>query len=341
MLGLLHRDGWQIDFFAADGFATSKDVARLATMGVHYRSGSPFRWLRRQGAALDAALLCRLPVASQYIDIIRRHAPNATVVFDTVDLHYVREQRAAALTGSQRLYRHAAQSRRHELTAIQRSDVTLVVSEEERRTLARELPRTRVELLSNIHEIHGRQRDFESRSDLLFVGGFGHPPNADAMQWFAAEILPLLHASEPGLVLHLVGDIDDAAQKALKRNGLVIHGRVDDIRPLMDSCRVSVAPLRFGAGVKGKVNLAMSYGLPVVVTSIAAEGMYLGDESNALIADDAVSFAAAVLRLYRDRDLWLRLSDGALENVRHHFSLEQAKLSLHRVFPPPTSRDET
>lgn len=337
MMQLLHEQGWRIDFVAADGFATPADIARLANIGVRYQHGNPFRWLRQEGQELDAVLLCRLPVASQYLGVIRQSSPQAKVVFDTVDLHYVREQRAAALTGNKRLYRHAAQSRRRELDAISRSDATLVVSQEERLTLARELPNTRVELLSNIHAIHGRGKGFEARRDLLFIGGFGHPPNADAMQWFAQEILPLLRASEPSLVLHVVGDIDEASRRALTRDGLVIHGRVDDIEPLMHSCRVSVAPLRFGAGVKGKVNLAMSYGLPVVVTSVAAEGMFLVDESNALIADDANGFARAILRLCRDRDLWMQLSDGALENVRHHFSIEQARNTLLRVFSRPSA----
>ncbi|MET3652772.1 glycosyltransferase [Dyella japonica] len=332
MMRLLCEEGWQIDFFAADGFATPADTARLAAIGVRYQSANPWRWLRQHGPELDAVLLCRLPVASQYLDIVRETSPKAKVVFDTVDLHYVREQRAAALTGNKRLYRHAAQSRRCELDAISRSDVTLVVSEEEQMTLIRELPDTRVQLLSNIHEVHGRRSGFDERRDLLFIGGFGHPPNADAMQWFAAEVLPLLRISEPELVLHLVGDIDEASRRALNRDGIKIHGRVDDIRPLMESCRVSVAPLRFGAGVKGKVNLAMSYGLPVVVTSIAAEGMFLVNGTNALIADQATAFAEAILQLYRDHQVWMRLSEGALENVRQHFSVEQARRTLQQVF---------
>ena len=331
---LLHADGWQIDFIVADGFATPGDVTRLAAIGVRYQPGNPLHWLRREGPKLDAVLLCRLPVASQYLDVIRQNCPAAKIAYDTVDLHYIREQRAATLTGNKRLHRHAARSRRRELDAVSRSDVTLVVSQEEKQTLARELPGTRVEVLSNIHATHGRRIGFDGRRDLLFVGGFGHPPNADAMQWFADEILPLLLAEEPGLILHVVGDIDDASRRALARDGLAIHGRVGDIEPLMQSCRVSVAPLRFGAGVKGKVNQAMSHGLPVVVTSIAAEGMFLADGANALIADDAMGFAQAVLRLYRDPGLWLHLSDGALENVRAHFSVEQARETLRRVFPP-------
>ncbi|WP_114240527.1 glycosyltransferase [Dyella sp. C9] len=340
MLGLLHEDGWRIDFIAADGFATPDDVVRLADLGVHYQPQNPLDWLRREGGKLDAVMLSRLPVAAQYLDVVRQQAPRATIVFDTVDLHFVREQRAAALTGNARLLRHAVQSRKHEIDAISRSDVTLVVSPEEQATLARELPGARVELVSNIHEVYGRKQGFKARKDLLFVGGFGHPPNADAVRWFADEILPLLRAQEPALVLHVAGDIDDASRRSLTREGLRIHGRVGDIAPLMEQCRVSVAPLRFGAGVKGKVNLAMSYGLPVVVTSIAAEGMHLEDRVNAMIGDGAEAFAQAVLQVYRDEGLWSRLSDASLQNVHDHFSVEQARASLRRVFSviDPTPR---
>ncbi len=341
MLDLLHQDGWSIDFFADDGYATADDVRRLADIGVTVHQGSLLRWLRDEGADLDAVLLCRQPIAYQYLGLARKLAPSATVVFDTVDLHYLREQRAAELADSNRLRRHAEQSRKRELDAISRSDVTFVVSPEEQATLVRELPGARIELLSNIHEIHGRREGFEARRDLLFVGGFGHPPNADAVRWFAAEILPLLRVDEPDLALHVAGDIDEPSRVALARDGIHIHGRVKDLATLMDSCRISIAPLRFGAGVKGKVNLAMSYGLPVVVTSVAAEGMHLENGINALIADDAAGFAAAILRLYRDSDLWQRLSDAALDNVRDHFSVDRARQTLRQVFAHAIDRAGT
>lgn len=341
MLDLLHQDGWSIDFFADDGYATAEDVHRLADIGVTVHQGSLLRWLRDAGAELDAILLCRLPVACQYLGLVRKLAPSATVVFDTVDLHYLRERRAAELADNNRLRRHAAQSRKRELDAISRSDVTFVVSPEEQATLARELPNARIELLSNIHDIHGRRHGFDARRDLLFIGGFGHPPNADAVHWFAADILPLLRVHEPSLALHVVGDIDEPSRLALARDGIHIHGRVKDLGPLMESCRISVAPLRFGAGVKGKVNLAMSYGLPVVVTSVAAEGMHLENGVNALVADDAAGFAAATLRLHRDGDLWLRLSNAALENVRDHFSVDHARQTLQQVFAPATQQAGT
>jgi glycosyltransferase involved in cell wall biosynthesis len=289
------------------------------------------RWLAREGAALDAVMLCRLPVADQYIDVVRRFAPQARVIFDTVDLHFIRERRAAELTGNPSLMRQALRSRTRELTMVARCDITLVVSEEERDVLLRETADASIEVLSNIHEIHGRERGFAGRSGMLFVGGFGHPPNEDAVRWFIAGVLPRVRVVRDEMVLHVVGDIDVAARRAIEGDGVMVHGRVADLGPLHAQALVSVAPLRFGAGVKGKVNQAMSYGLPVVLTTIAAEGMHLTDGLDALLADAPDDFADAILRLADNEAAWEALSDAGLNNVRQHCSFENARGALRRA----------
>jgi len=107
-----------------------------------------------------------------------------------------------------------------------------------------------------------------------------------------------------------------------------VHGYVEDIAPYMDGCRVSVAPLRYGAGVKGKVNMAMSYGLPVVATSVAVEGMHVEAGADVLVADEADAFADDVIRLYGDEELWNRLSANGLANVARHFSFDAARNAM-------------
>ena len=333
MLQLLHQDGWYVDLLPDDGRITSADVAGLRTYGIHLHNGNVMSWLRQHGSMLDAVLLCRLAVAAPYLAPSRRLAPHALCIFDTVDLHFLREQRAADVSGSQSMRRQSAASRRRELSLIRDSDVSFVVSQVELDLLRSELPDSRVELVSNIHEIHGRGAPFSKRLDILFVGGFGHPPNEDAVRWFVADILPLLHARDPSMCLHIAGDITPEARVSLAQPGIKIHGRVNDLSELMNHCRVSIAPLRFGAGVKGKVNMAMSYGLPVVVTPIAAEGMHLSDGHDALIASTATEFAEAVWRVYRNEHLWTRLSDGGIANVRQYFSPEIARRALRKVLP--------
>ncbi|GGA11208.1 hypothetical protein GCM10011408_35700 [Dyella caseinilytica] len=333
MMQLLHQDGWHVDLLPDDGRVTAADMAALNTYGIHIHHGGVMRWLRQHGKTLDAILLCRLSVAAQYLAPSRHLAPKAMCIFDTVDLQFLREQRAAEISGSGHMRRQSAASRRQELALIRDSDLSLVVSSVERELLTKELPESRVELLSTIHEIHGRGAPFFDRSGLLFIGGFGHPPNEDAVRWFVAEILPLLRARDASLSLHVAGDITQEAQRNLTQPGVEIHGRVDDLSSLMNHCKVSVAPLRFGAGVKGKVNMAMSYGLPVVATPIAAEGMHLVDGFDALIADTAADFAEAVWRAYRDEALWTQLSDRGQDNVRQHFSPDVARNTLRKILP--------
>lgn len=333
LLTLLREEGWHIDFFADDDQASADSIRHLHECGIQMPRERFLTWLRRQGMQLDAVMLCRVPVAAQYGSLVRRHAPRATLVFDTVDLHFLRESRAARVLGRKSLQRRADDTRRKELSLIKGSDICLVVSHEEQRILGELLPGTRVELLSNIHEVHGRLTGFDARRDLVFVGGFRHPPNLDGMRWFVEAVLPLLRRQEPTMTLHVIGELNGEAERRLRADGVILHGRIEDIAPFMNGARVSVAPLRFGAGVKGKVNMAMSYGLPVVATTTAAEGMHLQDGVDVLIADSAPDFADAVLRAYRTQSLWEQLSDGGLANVRANFSVDVARRTVQTLLP--------
>ncbi|MBD8881301.1 glycosyltransferase [Rhodanobacter sp. 7MK24] len=337
IMQLLRELGWQVSFMADNRKATPEEIRRLGRVGVHVlcRPWSPTlaTWLHREGATLDAVMLCRHYVAGPNLGLVRRLAPRAMVLFDTVDLHFLREQRAAEHAGSTALARQAEVSRQRELALIRACDASLVVSPVELDMLRAEVPEARVELLSNVHEVHGRTTGFAERSGLVFVGGFGHPPNEDAVRWLTSEIYPRIRASQPDIALHLVGDIPEDMRPQFAGAGVHIHGRVDDLDPWMAGCRIALAPLRYGAGVKGKVNMAMSHGLPVVATSMAAEGMYAVNGETILLGDDAGSFAAAVLRLYEDETLWNRLSNAGLLNVQQYFSFEAARKTLLHMLP--------
>ncbi|SEJ06297.1 glycosyltransferase [Frateuria terrea] len=335
ILRLLDAQGWSTCFFPDDRRAGSLDMLALGELGCETLAGPESedlpQWLARFGRQLHAVILCRHTVAGQYAGLVRRHAPQARLIFDTVDLHFLREQRAAEVAGNHALSRQAAASQRSEMALIEQSDVTVVVSAHEQVLLSRMVPGARVELLSNIHEVHASTRTHAERRDLVFIGGWQHPPNADAIRWIAGAILPRLRQALPGLRVHLLGDMPDNARAELARPGLEIHGRVAQLDPWLDGCLASLAPLRFGAGVKGKINMAMSHGLPVIGTTIAVEGMQLTDGSDVLVADDPDAYADAVLRLVRDAALWQRLSERGVENVRRHFSAEAAAATLERM----------
>ena len=276
-------------------------------------------------------ILSRHYVATNYIESVRAHAPQARLIFDTVDVHHLREQRAAELAASDDLSQQAARTRAQEIKVMRACDVTLVVSAAEKEILARDLPNVRIEILSNVHEIHGRRRDFDARRDLVFVGGFQHPPNVDAVLWFVREVFPIVRKTLHDVNLHVIGSKAPPNILELAHDGVVVHGYVSDIAPYMDGCRLALAPLRYGAGVKGKVNMAMSYGLPVVATTPAVEGMHVRVGDDVLVADSPSDFAAAIVQGYSDATLWKTLSDNGLANVARHFSFDAARESIKRV----------
>jgi GT2 family glycosyltransferase/glycosyltransferase involved in cell wall biosynthesis len=287
--------------------------------------------LDARGREFDIVVLSRHYVAAAHIDAVRAFAPGALVVFDTVDLHFLREERLAELEGSA-LGRAAARAKRdEELALIRKADVTLVVSPIEQALLESLAPEARVMILSNIHELLPGGKPYAERAGLVFIGGFQHPPNVDAVIWYAHEILPRVRERLPGVTTYIVGSKVPPPIEALAAPDLVITGYVPDVAPYFTGCRISIAPLRYGAGVKGKVNLAMSYGLPVVATTPSVEGMHLREDEDVLVADDAAGFADAIVRLYRDEGLWNRLAANGRENIERHFSRAVARAALERL----------
>jgi GT2 family glycosyltransferase len=288
-------------------------------------------FFRERGGDFDFIMISRHYVAVNYLALIQRYCPRARFIFDTVDLHYLREQRLAELEGSLPLKRVAAQTKRSELAVIRQAAATLVVSPVEQAVLAQDAPQAHVHVLSNIHRLCADCKGYAARKDIFFVGGYQHPPNIDAAMWFVNSIWPLIREQLPDIRFHLIGSKAPEKVRALHGNGVEFHGYVKDLQPWLDGCRLAVAPLRYGAGVKGKVNLSMSHGQPVVVTPMAVEGLYARDGEDVLVAESAQDFAAAVVRLYRDEPLWNRLAAAGLENVRQHFSMDCARDSLRNI----------
>jgi len=338
LVRLLQADGWKVSFLAENLAHHGHYTEALQRLGVealyHPWIADPVAWLREHGSLLDVVILSRHYVASAYAPLVRVYAPHARLVFDTVDLHYLRERRAAELSGDPEALRAAARTEAQELKLVRAADVTVVVSPVEQEILRRECPSARIEVLSNVHEVAGSRRDFASRRDLYFVGSYQHPPNVDAMRWFVREVWPLAAARLPDARFHVVGSgLDEALSRELAGERIEVHGHVADLDPYLDGCRLAVAPLRYGAGVKGKVNLGMAHGQPVVATPVAVEGMNLVDGEDVLVAATAAEFADAIVRLYGDAALWQRLSDRGTENVRRHFSFDAARAALARILP--------
>ncbi len=263
--------GYGVSFFADNRGYAGDYSSELQKSGVEVLYNpwiaSLQDFFRNRGGDFDFIMISRHYVAANYLSLIQRYCPQARLIFDTVDLHYLREQRLAALEDSLPLKRAAAQTRRSELAVIRQAAATLVVSPVEQTVLAEDAPQARVHVLSNIHQVPPRRAPFDARKDILFVGGYQHPPNIDAARWFVDSIWPLIRQEIPDMRFHLIGSKAPEKVRSLHGDGVEFHGFVKDLEPWLDGCRLAVAPLRYGAGVKGKVNLSMSRGQPVVATT--------------------------------------------------------------------------
>jgi glycosyltransferase involved in cell wall biosynthesis len=262
--------------------------------------------------------------AEVYLDAVRFLQPGWPAIVDSVDLHYLREARMATYESGRTTPKALQERRARELRVYANADLVLTVTEDERQRLRRDLPGAEVAVVPNIHRpravlpaLAGRRR-----RSLLFVGGFQHAPNADAVLWFVREVLPQLRRVVPDVEVVMVGDCPPPEIRKLEESpGVRATGYVPDTTPYLDAAWVSIAPLRYGAGMKGKVGEAMAAGLPVVTTSIGAEGMELEDGVTALVADTPEAFADAVHRLCTDDALHQRISARALAHVRERYDL--------------------
>jgi O-antigen biosynthesis protein len=227
---------------------------------------------------------------------------------------------------------------------IETVDITIVHSRYEQELLARETPGSKVYLFPWILDPEGRQASFGQRHEIMFLGGYRHRPNVDAAEYFVKAVWPLIRVQLPRATFHIVGANAPPELLALGRHrGVVVDGFVDDLRSAFERARISVAPIRYGAGIKGKVAMSMAHGVPVVATQCAAEGMDLIDDENVLIADTPEEMAAAVVALYRDPERWLALSDAGLDFVTRQYGSALGRrrvaeiLDLAGVAPVATS----
>lgn len=278
-------------------------------------------FLAREGHGLDLCVLCRVYCGGRFLEEVLAHARKARVVFHSIDLHYLRLERQALLEGGTEAAAVAAQVRAREQAVMRASDATVVVSEAELAHLRDEMPEVRAIVLPLAREVAPPATPFAARRGIGFIGSFAHAPNLDAMRWFLAEIWPLVLRAAPDMEMTVVGEGCSAGLLAGVPGRVRALGHVPDVGPWFEGLRLTVAPLRFGAGAKGKVASSLAAGVPCVATPIAAEGMALSEAAGVLVAGDAAGFAALLVEAYGDAGRWERLSRGGVAYAEAVLSL--------------------
>lgn len=336
LLKLLRQLGHRVTFIP-DNLANAAPYAgELQKRGIqvlyHPYVKSIRDFLIAQGSRFDAIVLSRCDFARKHIDSVQLYAPQSHIFFDTVDLHSLRTDREAQLTQDPNVRQKAAEKQQMEDELIEQADETWVVSPVEQQLLQKRWPHKSIQLVSNIVDVPGSGTPFSLRRDWLFIGGFQHTPNTDAVLFFLQRIYPIVSERLPDAKFYIIGEKPPPEIVALATERVIVAGLQRDARPFFDSVKLSVAPLRFGAGVKGKINQSMALGVPVVATSIAAEGMELKDHEDILLADEPEEFAQALVELYESENLWNRLSENGIRKTRALYSTDAARKKLELVF---------
>lgn len=272
---------------------------------------------------------------------VTEQCPNALKILDTEDLHFLRKGRQQAFKDGKifdETYLFNTTTKR-EIASIFRSDLTLIISESEMEILKNNFKIDEALLvylpfmLSSISKVQELPK-FKERHHFITIGNFLHEPNFNAVLYLKETIWPLIRRQMPKAELHIYGAY--ASQKVNQlhneKSGFLIKGFAKDVKKVMQEAKVCLAPIRFGAGLKGKLVDAMENGTPCVMSSIASEGMFGNLNSNGFIEDMPGCFSNKAITLFRDESIWKEKQVKGFEIINHRFNKkEHQNILLNRI----------
>ncbi|MGE0054348.1 MAG: glycosyltransferase [Hyphomicrobium sp.] len=328
LIRILTSLGRRVHFVPQTNYAHfGRYTDELQELGVECVYFPPYRtlehYLEENGHLFETVFVCREPIARGVIPLLAKKLPKAKRVFYTVDLHYLRSERQAQHSNDPQIAQAAKDTKASELSLMRQSDVTILLSEVEQNIIASELPEVRTAIVPLIRDIPGRRTGFKQRSNVVFIGSFNHPPNNDAVEWLVKEIWPLVRARNVNARLRICGSNmpDSVRDLCADDPDIEAVGFIANLGEVFDHCRLSVAPLRFGAGLKGKLATSFGYGVPCVATGVAIEGMSTeGLEPCRLQGETAEEIADLIAHYYRSEQDWERASQASLAYVERQFS---------------------
>ncbi len=334
IMQMLVRLGMNVKFWPHNGWYDPKYGSYLEQMGVEIYWGVEQRlsfthWVKGHGKYIDYFLLSRPDVAIWYIDAARANS-NARILYYGHDIHHLRlAEQASVAQNDLRTRREEQRVKEVEQRIWLNVDIIYYPSDSEmeyvraylRDKTAKPIVRT-IPLFGYDKIPQSEGNDITERHDVMFVAGFAHPPNIDGAFWLVKSVMPLVWAQRPDVRLYLVGSNPTHEVVALGGPRVTVTGYVSDdvLTEYYGKIRVALAPLRFGAGVKGKVVEAMCYGVPVVTTSVGLQGLH--DLADVIPSgDDPKLFALEILRLLKDDVHWQDVSMQVLQHAREKFSI--------------------
>lgn len=333
-LKMFIKKGYVVKFLGDNFLHEEPYSTTLQQMGIEILYGDEYvtgiwDWLKKNGDEISFAYLNRPHIATKYVDFIKDYT-NIKVIYYGHDLHFLRLGREYELTGDIDIKREADYWKSVELTMMYKAAISYYPSYVEVNAIhAIDASIKAKAITAYVYDsfLDNIEEDFAKREGLLFVGGFAHPPNADAVLWFAKEIFPRIRKKLPDVKFYVVGSkVTEEIQKLEQPgNGIIVKGFVseEELAALYASCKLVVVPLRYGAGVKGKVVEAIYNGAPILTTSIGAEGIPFVEEVLE-IADEPEAFADKAVALYEDNERCRQLCEKTQEYIKKHFSMDGA-----------------
>jgi len=318
--------------FIGDNYAVNEPYTScLQQLGVEVLYGEDYsknwlKWLQINGSKIDYVYTLRAHISIKYIDYLKKYT-KAKIIYFNVDMQDLRLYRQYEITGNDVYLKQAKEAEKLERFISEKADVLHVVSTYEEKLLNERFPSKLVRTIPiYIYEnLELSPRNISVTSGILFVGGFQHQPNVDAVLWFYENIFPELLKHQPNLIWYIVGSKPPESIKVLNGEHIVVTGYVSDeeLSEYYAKCRLAVMPLAFGAGVKGKVVEAAYYGIPMVTTLIGIEGLSR-EEDAFIVADMDATMINTILKVYTDDNELQKLSNNERKFIRNHFSLECA-----------------
>ena len=349
-LRMFLKMGYNVKFLGDNFLHEEPYSSTLQQLGIEILYGEDYQnniqdWIKRNEGFIDIAYLNRPHIAVKYIDFLKEQTGIKCIYYGH-DLHFLRLMREYELNGDIRTKRESDYWKSVEFSVMEQADMVYYPSQNEIdaiHAIRPNLPAKAItayvwDTFETPHQASGVVgEDYEKREGLLFVGGFAHPPNEDGILWFAEKILPLIRQELPDVTCYIAGSHETEAVKALNGDGIKVLGFVSDekLLELYHSRKLVVVPLRYGAGVKGKVVEALYHGAVVVTTSVGAEGipeaakvMAVTDDNPEDIYEQAAvveqRFAEDVVKLYRDDAFCTVASRVTQQYIRGQYSMQAA-----------------
>jgi len=334
---LIQSLGFEVIFADLQVKYNLNNTTLLQKMGVEVLY-SPF--FSSLSAALEtyvptvcAVYITRYNVVEKVLPIIKKVNAAIPILFNNADLHFLRELRMALRENNAEGIDNAVITRGRELAVMAKVDAVLSYTEVEHAVIISHLlDADKVYSCPWVLEEKYQGQSFEEREGIAFLGGYQHTPNVEAVKFFVEQVAPLLLVKAPNIIFYVYGSHLPDYFLDYSSDNIKMIGFVDNLDDLYQQHRVFVAPLLSGAGIKGKVLEALAYGLPTVLSSIAAEGIGLSHNLTTLQAETPEQWCEEVIRLYNDKDLWLRIAQNQKVLAQDKYSFSTGKNKMQHVF---------